>query len=59
MPEQVKEKAKMWDFAFLEAARFARSEEAGNPRFRYLSAREIFGLSNLLFRNNKNNQFPS
>jgi len=49
----------MWDFAFLEAARFARSEEAGNPRFRYLSAREIFGLSNLLFRNSRNNRFPS
>lgn len=33
MPKQVKEKAKMWYFAFLEAARFARSEQAGNPRF--------------------------
>lgn len=48
MPKQVKEKAKMWDFAFLEAACFARSEQAGNPRFRCLSAREIFGF--LIFR---------
>lgn len=31
MPKQDKEKAKMWDFVFLEAARFARSEQAGNP----------------------------
>lgn len=33
LPKQDKEKAKMWDFAFLEAARFARSEQAGNPLF--------------------------
>ena len=59
MPKQVKEKAKMWDFAFLEAACFARSEQAGNPRFRCLSAREIFGLFNLPFRNNRNNLYPS
>ena len=41
MPKQVKEKAKMWYFAFLEAAHFAHSEKAGNPRFCCLSAREI------------------
>lgn len=33
MPKQDKEKAKMWYFAFLDAARFARSEQAGNPLF--------------------------
>ncbi len=59
MPKQVKEKAKMWYFAFLEAARFARSEQAGNPRFRCLSAREIFGLFNLLIHNSRNNRYPS
>ena len=42
MPKQDKEKAKMWDFVFLEAARFARLEQAGNPRFRCLTAIEIF-----------------
>lgn len=35
MPKQDKEKAKMGDFVFLEVARFARSEQAGNPRFQY------------------------
>lgn len=49
----------MWDFAFLEAARFARSEQAGNPRFRCLTAREIFGLFNLPSHNSRNNQFLS
>ena len=33
MPKQDKEKAKMWYFAFLDATRFARSEQAGNPLF--------------------------
>ncbi len=33
MPKQDKEKAKMWYFAFLDAARFARSEQAGNSLF--------------------------
>lgn len=33
MPKQVKEKAKMWYFAFLDAARTARSKQAGNPLF--------------------------
>lgn len=33
MPKQDKEKAKMWYFAFLDVARFARLEQAGNPLF--------------------------
>ena len=33
MPKQDKKKAKMWYFAFLDVARFARSEQAGNPLF--------------------------
>lgn len=44
MPKQDKEKAKMWDFAFLEAVRFARSEQAGNPRFLYHYGDIICGL---------------
>lgn len=44
MPKQDKEKAKMWDFAFLETARFARSEHAGNPRFLYHYGDIICGL---------------
>ena len=31
MPKQDKEKAKMWYFAFLDVARFARLKQAGNP----------------------------
>ena len=34
----------MWDFVFLEAARFARSEKAGNPRFLYHYGDIICGL---------------
>lgn len=51
MPKQVKKKAKMWDFAFLEAARFARSEQAGNPRFcnyRPLKNQPLF-INNIAF----------
>ena len=33
MPKQVKEKAKIRYFDFLDAARFAHSEQAGNPIF--------------------------
>lgn len=31
MPKQVKEIAKIQDFAYFEIARFARSQQAGNP----------------------------
>lgn len=33
--QQDKEKAKMWDFVFFDAAHFARLEQAGNPLFYY------------------------
>jgi len=35
MPKQVKEIAKIWDFDYFVTARFARSEQAGNPLLSY------------------------
>lgn len=48
MPKQVKEKAKMWDFACLEAARFARSEQAGNPLFEVVLHLIMYHRSDIL-----------
>lgn len=42
MPKQDKEKAKMWYFGFLDAARFTRSEQAGNPLFCSTIFKRIF-----------------
>ena len=51
MPKQDKEKAKMWYFDFLDAARFPRSEQAGNPLLEYL--RRFNGEYSIIFIHNQ------